>query len=457
MYDILINKWEEIINKLKYDYDVADVSYRTWILPLSIDSVEDNIIHIIYTGENAEMALQIIKNKYLIPFKVTIEEVIGQEFELNFVTTSTRNSSSKAEVAPSSGSPIKQKLEEANLNPRYNFDSFIVGSNNNMAHAVALSVAESPGKWYNPLFIYGGVGLGKTHLMQAIGNYIIHNNPDLKVLYTSSESFTNELIDIMRSGKKDNTDFTSFRNKYRNVDVLMIDDIQFIIGKDRTQEEFFHTFNDLYMSEKQLIITSDKPPKDFLLLEERLRTRFDSGITVDIQSPDYETRMAILKKNAELKHYDIDDSVFQYIADNIVSNVRELEGALKKIILFANLSHQKVTLPLAQDVLKDLISPNANIKIDCERIIEIVGEHFNIPVTDLLSNKKTKDIAYTRQICMYLCKQLTEETYAGIGKALHRKDHSTIMYGVKKIQDDINDNPSTKNLIEVLKKKIDPN
>lgn len=457
MYNILLDKWDEIISKLKYDYDIADVSFRTWILPLSVDSVDDNIINIIYTGANAEMALQIIKNKYFVPFKVTIEEVIGQEFELNFVTTSTKTSSPQSDNVSSSNTPVKQKQEDANLNPRYNFDSFIVGSNNNMAHAVALSVAESPGKWYNPLFIYGGVGLGKTHLMQAIGNYIITNNPDLKVLYTSSESFTNELIDIMRSGKKDNTDFTSFRNKYRNVDVLMIDDIQFIIGKDRTQEEFFHTFNDLYMSEKQLIITSDKPPKDFLLLEERLRTRFDSGITVDIQSPDYETRMAILKKNAELKHYDIDDSVFQYIADNIVSNVRELEGALKKIILFANLSHQKVTLPLAQDVLKDLISPNLNIKIDCERIIEIVGEHFNISVSDLISNKKTKDIAYTRQICMYLCKQLTEETYSGIGKALHRKDHSTIMYGVKKIQEDIYDNPSTKNLIDVLTKKIDPN
>lgn len=455
MYDILVNKWEEIINKLKLDYDIADISFKTWILPLSVDSLEDNIINIIYTGESAELALNLIKNRYYMALKITIEEFIGQEFELNFITTS-RKKTTPVSSSSSQGSIFKQKQEEGNLNPRYNFDSFIVGSNNNMAHAVALAVAESPGKFYNPLFIYGGVGLGKTHLMQAIGNYIISSNPDLKVLYTSSESFTNELIDIMRSGKKDNTDFSNFRNKYRNVDILMIDDIQFIIGKDRTQEEFFHTFNDLYMREKQVIITSDKPPKDFLLLEERFRTRFEAGITVDIQSPDYETRMAILKKNAELKHYDIEDSVFQYIADNIVSNVRELEGALKKIILFANLSHQKVTLPLAQDVLKDLISPNSNVKINCDRIIEIVAEHFNIPVSDILSTKKTKEIAYTRQICMYLCKQLTEETYLGIGKALHKKDHSTIMHGVKKIQDDINENPSTKNLIDVLTKKIDP-
>lgn len=455
MYDILVNKWEEIINKLKLDYDIADISFKTWILPLSVDSLEDNIINIIYTGESAELALNLIKNRYYMALKITIEEFIGQEFELNFITTS-RKKTTPVSSSYSQGSIFKQKQEEGNLNPRYNFDSFIVGSNNNMAHAVALAVAESPGKFYNPLFIYGGVGLGKTHLMQAIGNYIISSNPDLKVLYTSSESFTNELIDIMRSGKKDNTDFSNFRNKYRNVDILMIDDIQFIIGKDRTQEEFFHTFNDLYMREKQVIITSDKPPKDFLLLEERFRTRFEAGITVDIQSPDYETRMAILKKNAELKHYDIEDSVFQYIADNIVSNVRELEGALKKIILFANLSHQKVTLPLAQDVLKDLISPNSNVKINCDRIIEIVAEHFNIPVSDILSTKKTKEIAYTRQICMYLCKQLTEETYLGIGKALHKKDHSTIMHGVKKIQDDINENPSTKNLIDVLTKKIDP-
>jgi len=460
MYNILTAKWDEIINKLKNDYDVADVSFRTWILPLSVDSVEDNTLNIIYNGNgnNAEMAIQYIKNKYLAAFEVTIAEVTGYELKLNFVTSSTKKATTEdSSSVVISGSSTKQRMESANLNPRYSFDSFIVGSNNNMAHAVALSVAESPGKWYNPLFIYGGVGLGKTHLMQAIGNYIVTNNPELKVLYISSESFTNELIDIMRSGKKENTDFTNFRNKYRSVDVLMIDDIQFIIGKDRTQEEFFHTFNDLYMREKQVIITSDKPPKDFLLLEERFRTRFESGITVDIQSPDYETRMAILKKNAELKHYDIEESVFNYIADNIVSNVRELEGALKKIILFANLSHQKITLPLAQDVLKDLIYPDSSIKITTTRIIDIVAEHFNITPADILSNKKTKDIAYPRQICMYLSRHLTEDSLSAIGVAFNGKDHSTISHGVNKVKNDINNNPSTRSLIDVLVKKIDPN
>ena len=401
------------------------------------------------------MAIGIIENKYIIPLKVVIEEITGKEFSRITISEPNATDSSDDSDIPAP-TKLNQRQTESNLNPIYNFDSFIVGSNNNMAYAVALAVAEQPGT-YNPLFIYGGVGLGKTHLMHSIGNYILENNKQLRVLYTSSESFTNELIDIMRNGKKDNTDFSDFRNKYRNVDVLMIDDIQFIIGKDRTQEEFFHTFNDLYMNQKQIIITSDKPPKDFLLLEDRLKSRFSVGVTVDIKSPEYETRVAILKKRAELKHYDIDDSVFQYIANNIVSNVRELEGALKKITLFANLSNQKITLPLAQDVLKDLINPDSTIKVDCNRIIEIVSEHYGIPVSDLLSNKKTKNIAYTRQVCMYLCKELTEETYAGIGKALKRKDHSTIIHGVNKIAEDIKESPSTKSNIDVLIKKINPN
>jgi chromosomal replication initiator protein len=455
MYDVLKSNWDNILSKMKNDYEITDVAFRTWIIPLSLHSIDNDTITLVFNGEAPNMAIGIIKNKYMIPLKVVIEELTGKEF--NRITILEPNAVSNALEEPDIPTPSKiiQRQNEANLNPIYNFDSFIVGSNNNMAHAVALAVAEQPGT-YNPLFIYGGVGLGKTHLMHAIGNYIIENNDQLKVLYTTSESFTNELIDIMRNGKKDNTDFSEFRNKYRNVDVFMIDDIQFIIGKDRTQEEFFHTFNDLYMNQKQIIITSDKPPKDFLLLEDRLKSRFSEGITVDIKSPEYETRVAILQKRAELKHYDIEDSVFEYIADNIVSNVRELEGALKKITLFASLSNSKITLPLAQDVLKDLINPDSTIEVDCNRIIEIVSEHFGISVTDLLSNKKTKNIAYTRQVCMYLCKQLTEETYAGIGKALNRKDHSTIIHGVNKIAEEIEENASTKNNIDVLIKKINP-
>ena len=455
MYNNLKNNWDNILSKLKNDYEITDVAFRTWILPLSLRSVNNDTINLTFNGDAPSMAIGIIENKYIIPLKVVIEEITGKEFSRITISEPNATDSSDDSDIPAP-TKLNQRQTESNLNPIYNFDSFIVGSNNNMAYAVALAVAEQPGT-YNPLFIYGGVGLGKTHLMHSIGNYILENNKQLRVLYTSSESFTNELIDIMRNGKKDNTDFSDFRNKYRNVDVLMIDDIQFIIGKDRTQEEFFHTFNDLYMNQKQIIITSDKPPKDFLLLEDRLKSRFSVGVTVDIKSPEYETRVAILKKRAELKHYDIDDSVFQYIANNIVSNVRELEGALKKITLFANLSNQKITLPLAQDVLKDLINPDSTIKVDCNRIIEIVSEHYGIPVSDLLSNKKTKNIAYTRQVCMYLCKELTEETYAGIGKALKRKDHSTIIHGVNKIAEDIKESPSTKSNIDVLIKKINPN
>lgn len=456
MYDLLINKWDEIIEKLKYDYDYSDVSIRTWILPLSIHSVDGNTINLVFTGENPEMSIQIIRSKYIMPLRVIIEEVTGMEFNIAFVNSSSVPASQSPSVSPTND--IKKHLEEANLNPKYDFDSFIVGSNNNMAYAVALAVAESPGNIYNPLFIYGGVGLGKTHLMQAIGNFLVNNNPELKVLYTASESFTNELIDLLRSGNKNNSDFTNFRNKYRNVDVLMIDDIQFIIGKDRTQEEFFHTFNELYMNGKQLIITSDKPPKDMILLEERFRTRFAEGITVDIQSPDYETRMAILERNSELNNYKIDEQILHYIADNIVSNVRELEGALKKIILYSSFSNQEITLSLAQEVLKDIISPDdSNVNITCERILEIVAEHQDIPVSDILSSKRTKDVAYARQIYMYLARKLTDKTNEDIGLVVNRSDHSTVIHGVKKIQKDIDTNPSIKNTINILIKKISPN
>ncbi|MBR3644985.1 MAG: chromosomal replication initiator protein DnaA [Lachnospiraceae bacterium] len=458
MYDLLIEKWDEIVEKLKNEYYCSEVSARTWISPLVIDSVEGNTINLLFTGLSPDMSIKIIKQKYEASLKVIIEEITGTEFNLNFISESSAKSHPVSDAVPDND--LKKHLDDANLNPKYDFDSFIVGSNNNMAYAVALAVAESPGNIYNPLFIYGGVGLGKTHLMQAIGNFLINNNPELKVLYTASESFTNELIDILRSGNKgnkDNTDFTNFRNKYRNVDVLMIDDIQFIIGKDRTQEEFFHTFNELYMNGKQIIITSDKPPKDMTLLEERFRSRFAEGITVDIQSPDYETRMAILERNSELNNYKIDEQVLKYIADNIVSNVRELEGALKKIILYSSFSKQEISLSLAQEVLKDIISPDeSNINITCERILDIVAEHQDISVTDLLSPKRTKDIAYARQIYMYLARKLTDKTDSDIGSVVNRSDHSTVIHGVKKIQKEIDTNPSLKNTIDILIKKISP-
>jgi chromosomal replication initiator protein len=305
------------------------------------------------------------------------------------------------------------------------------------------------------LFIYGGVGLGKTHLMHSIAHFILKNRKDAKILYVTSEKFTNELIDAIRN--KNNISTTEFREKYRNNDVLLIDDIQFIIGKESTQEEFFHTFNTLYESKKQIIISSDKPPKDIETLEERLRSRFEWGLTVDIQSPDYETRMAILRKKEELEGYNIDNEVIKYIATNIKSNIRELEGALTKIVALSKLDHNKdIDFALAEEALKDIISPNAQRKVTADLIIQVVADHFGLTPLDIASQKRSKNIAYPRQICMYLCHEIIGTPLQEIGRLLGGRDHTTIIHGRDKIAADLKTNESTANTIEILKKKINP-
>lgn len=324
-----------------------------------------------------------------------------------------------------------------------------------MAHAASLAVAESPAEVYNPLFIYGGVGLGKTHLMHSIAHFILQQNPKTKVLYVTSEVFTNELIEAIRN-RADSSSIAEFRKKYRNIDVLLIDDIQFIIGKESTQEEFFHTFNTLHESKKQIIISSDKPPKDIETLEERLRSRFEWGLTVDIQSPDYETRMAILKKKEELDGLSIDNEVMKYIATNVKSNIRELEGALTKIVALSRLKNREVNVVLAEEALKDLISPNDKKDITVELIIDIVGEHFNISSSDIMSTKKSRNLSYPRQICMFLCRELTDISLKDIGKKLGNRDHTTVLHGITKIQTDLATDSSLSNTIEILKKKINP-
>ena len=346
-------------------------------------------------------------------------------------------------------------LQNANLNPKYTFDTFVVGANNNLAHAASLAVAESPGEIYNPLFIYGGVGLGKTHLMHSIANFILKNNPKAKILYVTSEKFTNELIDAIRN--KNNISTTEFREKYRNNDVLLIDDIQFIIGKESTQEEFFHTFNALHEAKKQIIISSDKPPKEIETLEERLRSRFEWGLTVDIQSPDYETRMAILRKKEEMEGYNIDNEVIKYIATNIKSNIRELEGALTKIVALSKLEkNREIDIELAEKALKDIIAPGDKQEVTPEFIIQIVADHFNLTPLDIMSAKRSKEIVYPRQIVMYLCRTMTETGLQNIGKALGGRDHTTILHGIKTISADLEKNPSLQNTIDILKKKISP-
>lgn len=459
MKELIEEKWDEILEYLKIEHGISDVSFKTWVQPLKIYSVDANVITIAIDDAKLGNSKKFIVNKFSLPLKVSIEEITGQECDLEFQLSSELVELPK-KTAHSAASLKKEELKkESNqypfLNPRYTFDTFVVGNNNTFAHAASLAVAESPGEIYNPLFIYGGVGLGKTHLMHSIAHYILEQNSSAKVLYVTSEKFTNELIEAIRN-KADTNSIIEFRKKYRNIDVLLIDDIQFIIGKESTQEEFFHTFNTLHESKKQIIISSDKPPKDIEILEERLRSRFEWGLNVDIKSPDYETRMAILKKKEELDGLSIDNEVMKYIATNIKSNIRELEGALTQIVARSRLINKEVDVALAEEALKDLISPNNRRDITTELIAGIVAEHYNITINDLTSAKKSRNIAYPRQVCMYLCRDLTDISFQDIGHYLGNRDHTTIIHGCDKIQKDLDMDMSLKNTIEVLKKKINP-
>ena len=458
MLELIQSKWNEILEIMQTEYDIANVSFNTWLLPLKVISVDNNVITILVPEDNT-YGLQYIKKKYYNFFKVTIDEMFGDSFDIEFIAPNQIGSVSSINKEEDSSllkkkENLNNRILEANLNPKYTFDTFVVGASNNFAHAYALAVAESPAQIANPLFIYGGVGLGKTHLMHAIANFILEKNENAKVLCVTSEVFTNELINAIRDDKQ--SAVNEFRQKYRNIDVLLVDDIQFIIGKERCQEEFFHTFNTLHEAKKQIIITSDKPPKEMKTLEERLRSRFEWGLTVDISSPDYETKMAILRKKSETEGYNIDDEILQYIASNIQSNIRELEGALTKIVAYSKISPQRVDVELAKEVLKDLISPDANRIITPELIIKIVAEHFNITPGDITSKKKSKEFVYPRQIAMYLCRILTEFSLHAIGSFMGRRDHSTVLYGIEKISKEVETIESTKNIVEVLKKKIMP-
>ena len=455
MLEKIKEKWDQILLHIKEEHELTDVSFKTWLLPTEPYDVKGNTLQILVPDIHF---LGYIKRKYGFLLQITIEELTGIECELEFVTLeqvgARQEEADKSQLINRALEVNRQVIQNANLNPRYTFDSFVVGANNNLAHAASLAVAESPGEIYNPLFIYGGVGLGKTHLMHSIGHFILKNNPQAKVLYVTSEKFTNELIDAIRN--KNNISTTEFREKYRNNDILLIDDIQFIIGKESTQEEFFHTFNSLYEAKKQIIISSDKPPKEIETLEERLRSRFEWGLTVDIQSPDYETRMAILRKKEELEGYNIDNEVIKYIATNVKSNIRELEGALTKIVALSKLNKQEITIELAEEALKHLISPNETKEVTPELIIQVVADHFGIPPLDISSQKRNKEVVFPRQIVMFLCRSMTDTPLQAIGKYLGGRDHTTIIHGYEKIGADMDKNESLRNTIEILKKKINP-
>lgn len=456
--ELIQSKWDEILEYIKNEYNLSDISFNTWIKPLKFHSVENNKVIIIIPFDQSH-SKNYISSKYSLPIKVSITEVTGMEYDVEFIL---EKDASSEDTLINNNIINTPEYENTNLNHTYTFDTFVVGSNNRFAQSAALAVAESPGETYNPLFIYGGVGLGKTHLMHAIANYIISENPGKKVLYVTSEQFTNDIIDALRNGNSSQNAeaMSKFRDKYRNIDVLLVDDIQFIIGKERTQEEFFHTFNQLHEQNKQIIISSDKPPKEMEVLEERYRSRFAWGLIADIQQPDYETRMAILKKKKEKlnKEYkeSISDEVIDYIANNVTSNVRELEGALNKLIMFSKLENRDINLSLAKEALKDVISPIEPIKITPEYILEVVCDQFNISPDDVCSKKRNAEIVLPRQIIMYLCRKYTDAPQIKIALLCGKKDHTTVIHAEEKIKELIDVDEYTKNTIDTIIKKINP-
>ncbi len=441
----LNNKWDEIKESIRKEHSLTDISYETWILPLKLYGIENNTVIILIPSDQAQ-SVNYISNKYLLPFKVAIAEALGKTYDVNFILEKD------IKMHKASGIKNNVRYEKTNLNPSYTFDTFVVGDNNRFAHSAALAVSESPGDVYNPLFLYGGVGLGKTHLMHSIGNYIFENI-GANVLYVTSEIFTNEVIEAIRIGNTSTAAMKNFREKYRNVDVLLIDDIQFIIGKESTQEEFFHTFNQLHEEKKQIIISSDRPPKDMDVLEERYKSRFGWGLIVDIQTPNYETRMAILKNKMDFNSYSIDESIIRYIAENITTNIRDLEGALNKINAYSKLENREVDMELAKNALKDVISPKEKQSITPEYIIDVVCDQYNIDKQDIFSKKRTSEIVIPRQVIMYMCIKKAGIASTRIEKIL-KKDHSTIFHGANKVESDMEYDKDLKLSVDTLIKKL---
>lgn len=441
-------KWEEIKQHIKTEYDLSPVSFNTWIQPLKFHDVDHDTVQIVIPSDQAH-AVSYISAKYKNYFQVSISEMFNHEYNVSFLLEKDIHNKKENEEE---NYIYNINSSKANLNPKYNFDTFVVGSNNKFAHSAALAVAESPGEVYNPLFLYGGAGLGKTHLMHSIGHFVLEHNSEKKVLYVNSEQFTNEVIESIRSGNA--ASMTNLREKYRTIDVLLLDDVQFIIGKESTQEEFFHTFNTLHNAGKQIILSSDKPPKEMETLDERFRSRFEWGLMADIQPPDYETRMAILKKNVELYDRNIDDEILNYIATNVKSNIRELEGALKKVIAASRLNNIELSMNLAEETLKDIISPDTPMEITPSFIVKVVAEHFGVSQEDIISKKRNSEYVIPRQICMYMIREHTTTSLDNIAKMLNKKDHTTILHGCKKIENEMEKNPDIKNKIEIIKKKM---
>lgn len=438
-------KWEEIKDYIRREHDLADIVFKSWLVPLEYN-IDEKEFYIIIPDELGKSGLQYIEKRFKIPFVIAIEETCKEEYTIHFSLAGDKIIKRKNNKSENEGF-IR---EDTNLSTKHIFETFVVGESNAFAQASSLAVAETPGEIYNPLYIYGGSGLGKTHLMHAIGNYIVKDNKDKKVLYVTAEDFTNEIINAIRNGNA--TTLSNFREKYRNVDVLLIDDIEFIAGKASTQEEFFYTFNELQSKGKQIVITSDKPPRDLDDIEERMRGRFSMGLTAEIGHPNYATRIAILKTKAEENNIELDDEIFDYIANHILVSVRELIGALQKLDAYNKLVNEQITLEKAEEILESMITPNNPTKITPQVILEVVASNFDVPLEKLTGKGRQKKITIARQVVMYLCKEMTDLTYKQIGGLLSDRDHSTITYGIGEIEKKYETDQELRNKIDTVRK-----
>lgn len=436
--------WDYSLSYIRSDSG-SIVGYNTYIKEAKPLDFKNGVLRI-------SVSTTLIKNMIELRYRESIEKSIAKitgkpaRLEILVGKVTLEDEEEKIEKPENITAPLNNN---SGLNPRYTFDNFVVGSSNEHATAVAMSVAKYPGQGNNPLFLYGNSGLGKTHLMHAIGNEIIKNSPKTSVLYVTSERFTNDMISSLRDKKMD-----AFRRRYRDIDVLLVDDVQFIEGKEGSQEEFFHTFNELYLNNKQIVLTSDRKPRDLIVLEERLRNRFEWGLSIDIITPNYETRMAILKKKAESRNIVIEEDVLSYIAERIDSNIRELEGALSKIISYAGISHKEIDIDTADYILRSILPDEDLVKITPDKIMENVASYYSINVTDITGKSKQKRFALPRQIAMYLCKSLTDLNFTMLARIFGNRDRTTVMYAVDKIALAAKEEPNLKRDIENITKNI---
>jgi chromosomal replication initiator protein len=442
----LENLWGEAFDLLKGE--MTEISLNTWVKPIKPLEIRENTI---FFEVQLEFTKNMLERRYYDLIKNALLSASGREFDIEFLLPSDVQTQ---ETPPGTEVFHKPSPQLGSLNPEYVFNNFVVGNSNQFAQAAAVAVAEAPANAYNPLFLYGNSGLGKTHLMQAICHYVAKENPKMKIMYVSSEKFTNELINAIRDERTDERS-NAFREKYRNVDMLLIDDIHFIAGKERTQEEFFHTFNTLYENKKQIVISSDNPPSKIETLEDRLRSRFEQGLIADLQKPDYETRVAILRKKALTESIMVPDDVTEYIANNFQSNIRNLQGALTRVIAYASLTGNSITLDLAYDVLKDIIAKNNINNINIPYIIDAVSKHYSISSREMVSKKRNKEIAFPRQVAMFLCRKYTSYSLPQIGREFGGRDHTTVLHSVDKIRVLLKNDFSLNSDIETITRRFE--